>query len=338
MGFSLGIIGLPNVGKSTLFNLLSKAKAEVSNYPFCTIDPNVGVVEVPDERLKKIQEIMKSKKALPTVIEFYDIAGLVKNAHKGEGLGNQFLSHIRKVDAIVHVVRCFKDPNIVHVDGSVDPKRDVEIINTELILADLAVVEKRIANLKLKAKSGDKKILVEIETLEQFKKTLQEGKPDKNFQSELDLLTLKPVLYVANVDEKEEFEGFLPISIKLEIEIAELSPEDAEAFRQESGIKEPGAARLINASYQLLDLITFFTANDKECRAWTVKSGTKVPQAAGKVHSDMEKGFIAADVVSYADLVKCSAYAKAREAGVLRTEGKQYVVADGDLVLVKFNR
>ncbi len=341
MGFSLGIIGLPNVGKSTLFNLLSKAKAEVSNYPFCTIDPNVGVVEVSDERLKKIQEIMKAKKALPTVIEFYDIAGLVKNAHKGEGLGNQFLSHIRKVDAIVHVVRCFKDPNIVHVDGSVEPKRDIEIINTELILADLAVVEKKIANLKpacrqarLKAKSGDKKILVEIEKLEEFKKGLQEGKPDKNFQSDLDLLTLKPMLYVANVDEGEGFEGAVPISIKLEAEIAELTDKD----KQELGLKASGLSKLIKASYELLDLITFFTANDKECRAWTVKAGTKVPQAAGKVHSDMEKGFIAADVVSYADLVKCGAYAKAREAGVLRTEGKQYVVCDGDLVLVKFNR
>jgi len=333
MSFSLGIIGLPNVGKSTLFNILSKAQAEVSNYPFCTIDPNVGVVEVPDERLKKIQEIMRSKKALPTVIEFYDIAGLVKNAHKGEGLGNQFLSHIRKVDAIIHVVRCFKDPNIVHVDGSVDPKRDIEIINTELILADLAIVEKKMQSLKLKAKSGDKKIQAELEGLEKFGQSLQAGKPDQNFQSDLGLLTLKPMLYVANVDEGQPFEGALPISIKLEAEISELPDKD----KQELGLEASGLAKLIKASYQLLDLITFFTANDKECRAWTIKSGTKAPQAAGKIHSDMEKGFIAADVAHYADLAQAGSIQKLKESGRWHTEGKGYVVQDGDLVLVKFN-
>jgi len=359
MGFSLGIVGLPNVGKSTLFNVLSKAKAEVSNYPFCTIKPNVGVVEVPDERLGRVQKIFGSPKAVPTVIEFYDIAGLVKGAHKGEGLGNQFLSHIREVDAIAHVVRCFQSQEIAHVSGEVDPKKDIETVNIELNLADLAQVDKRLEGVRIKAKAGDKRFLKEVEVLQRLREALNAGGParsvkiadnERDFMKDLPLLTFKPVLYIANVDEsgnpKEvedikktaESEGAKAIALctKLESEIAELSPEEAGEYLKEIGLEEAGLRRMIKAGYALLDLVTFFTANEKEARAWTVKKGTKVPQAAGKVHSDMERGFIAAEVVHYNHLVEAGSYAGARERGTLHTEGKNYVVQDGDLILIKF--
>ncbi|MFH1361353.1 MAG: redox-regulated ATPase YchF [bacterium] len=342
MGFTLGIIGLPNVGKSTLFNALSRAKAEVSNYPFCTIKPNVGVVEVPDKRLYQIQKIMGSAKAVPTTIEFYDIAGLVKGAHKGEGLGNQFLSHIREVDAIAHVVRCFSKQDIAHVSGQVDPLADIGIIEAELILADLAVVEKRLGETKVKAKSGDKKLLAQVEELEALKNQLAEGKPAVG--CELPLLTAKPILYVANVDEsgnKEQVElirekagqAVVPICAQLESEIADLSVEEA----KELGYKSTGLDVLIQAGYKLLDLITFFTANNKEARAWTTSKGVKIPAAAGKIHSDMEKGFIAAEVIGAEALIQAGSYSKARELGVLRTEGKSSLVQDGDLIQVRFN-
>lgn len=298
MGFSLGIVGLPNVGKSTLFNVLSRAKADVSNYPFTTINPNIGVVEVPDPRLQQIKQIIGSAKAIPTTIEFYDIAGLVKGAHRGEGLGNKFLAHIREVDAIAQVVRCFPDPNIVHVAGKVDPQFDVEVVNFELEAAGIK----------------------------------------------------KPVMYVANVDEsgnskeieaiKEiaEKQGAKVVSIcaRLEAEIGDLPPEEGKEYLKAIGWQELALPRLIRTGYELLDLITFFTANEKECRAWTVKRGAKTPRAAGKVHSDMEKGFIAAEVIHYADLLECGSQAKAREKGRLHTEGKEYVVQDGDLIFVKF--
>jgi GTP-binding protein YchF len=355
MGFSLGIIGLPNVGKSTLFNVLSKAKAEVSNYPFCTIKPNVGVVEVPDERLGKVQKIIGSPKAIPTVIEFYDIAGLVKGAHKGEGLGNQFLSHIREVAAIAHVIRCFASQEIAHVSGKIDPKGDIEVINAELNLADLALVEKRLEELKIKSKAGNKNIIKGIEVIERIKEALEKGEParsvkiadnEKEYVNDLPLLTFKPVLYVANVDESgnpkevgeiKKFGETVTISSKLEAEITELSPEDAKAYLKEIGMEEAGLRRLIRSGYELLDLITFFTGNEKECRAWTVKKGTKVPQAAGKIHSDMKRGFIAAEAIHYNDLISAGSYAKAREKGLLHTEGKNYMVQDGDLIQIKFN-
>jgi GTP-binding protein YchF len=359
MGFSLGIIGLPNVGKSTLFNSLSRAKAEVSNYPFCTINPNVGVVEVPDERLPLVQKFAKSPKAIPTVIEFYDIAGLVKDAHKGEGLGNKFLANIREVDAIAHVVRCFTSESIAHVAGAVDPQKDIETINLELCLADLTLLERRLEGVKAKAKAGEKKFLKEAEVLERLRQALDAGKPargvkiadnERGFVKDLPLLTFKPVLYVANVDESgnkqqvavikkiaaAEGSGVVALCAKLEAEIAELSAEDAVAYLKEFGLAEAGLTRLIRSGYELLGLITFFTANEKEARAWTVKKGARVPAAAGKVHSDMEKGFIAAEVMHFKDLTGCSSHVKAREKGLLHTEGKSYVVQDGDLILVRF--
>lgn len=360
MGFSLGIVGLPNVGKSTLFNVLSKAKAEVSNYPFCTIKPNVGVVEVPDDRLYQVQKIIGSPKAIPTVIEFYDIAGLVKGAHKGEGLGNQFLSHIREVDAIAHVVRCFQSQEIAHVAGEIDPQKDIETVNIELNLADLAQVDKRLEGARIKAKAGEKKFVQEAEVLQRLREALDAGRPARSvkladnemeFVKDLPLLTFKPVLYVANVDEsgnhdklevvqkmaKSEGAGVVSLCSKLEAEITELSAEEAKEYLKEIGLEEAGLARLIRLGYELLGLVTFFTANEKEARAWTVKNGTRAPQAAGKVHSDMEKGFIAAEVVHYSDLVSAGAYSKAREKGILHAEGKNYVVQDGDLVLVRFS-
>lgn len=361
MGFSLGIVGLPNVGKSTLFNVVSKAKAEVSNYPFCTINPNVGVVEVPDDRLYQVEKIIGSPKAIPTIIEFYDIAGLVKGAHKGEGLGNQFLSHIREVDAIAHVVRCFKSEEIAHVTGEVDPKRDIELVNAELILADLSTIDKKFEECRSAVKSGDKNILKYLHLLEKIKSTLDQGKParvllpsmaseDFALLHDLPLLTFKPVLYAANVDESgnreqveviktiahEEKAKVVPICAKLEAEITEFSPEEGKEYLRAVGLEEFALQRLIRAGHELLDLITFFTANEKECRAWTVKRGTKVPPAAGKIHSDMEKGFISAEVVHYKDLIECGSHQKAREKGVLHTEGKEYVVQDGDLILVRF--
>lgn len=349
MGFSLGIVGLPNVGKSTLFNALSRAKAEVSNYPFCTIDPNVGVVEVPDERLYMVQKIIGAPKAIPTVIEFTDIAGLVKGAHKGEGLGNQFLSHIREVDAIAHVVRCFKSEGTVHVEGEVDPARDIEIITLELILADLAVVEKKLSEVKAKAKAGGEKLLKEVDDLQKLREALARGIPARKagIATELSLLTSKPVLYVANIDEsgnkdelaviqkiaEDEKAKVVPICAKIEAEILELSPEEA----KELGYEEAALPQLIRAGYELLNLITFFTANNKESRAWTAEKGTPAPKAVGKIHSDMEKGFIAADVIHYDDLVAAGAYNKVKEKGMLHTEGKNYLIQDGDLILVKFN-
>lgn len=360
MALSIGIVGLPNVGKSSLFNALSRAKANVSNYPFCTIDPNVGVVEVPDERLQELTKIFISKKTVPTFIEFYDIAGLVKGASEGEGLGNKFLANIREVDAIAHVVRCFENPDIVHVSGSVDPIRDIEIINLELTLADLAQIDKKFNFVKSRAKTGDKTLIKELEILQKLKDALEKGIParkaglsddEKLAIKDLSLLTIKPVLYVANVDESGNVENValiakiahqddskvITISSKLEAEIAELSEEDAKTFLVEMGLNESALNKLIHSGYELLNLITFFTAGEKESRAWTITKGSKAPQAAGKIHSDMERGFIAAEVVHYPDMLECKSFAVAREKGLIHTEGKSYIVQDGDIVVIRFN-
>ena len=362
----LGIVGLPNVGKSTLFNSLTKGAADAANYPFCTIDPNVGIVPVPDERLQRLAALYASRKVTPAVIEFVDIAGLVKGASKGEGLGNQFLSHIREVDAIVHVVRCFDDPNVVHVDGSVDPVRDIETISFELIFADLDVLDKRIGRTG-KLAVNDKAARQELETLQALKALLEEGKPakayvprdedDEKFVRSLTLLTAKPVIYAANVSEDDladegagnpyveavrayaEKEGarVFVISAKVEAELAEFDDEEREAFLKEMGLSRSGLDKLISASYETLGLISYLTAGEKETRAWTITKGTKAPQAAGKIHSDFERGFIRAEIVDYEDLLRLGSLNAAREKGLVRLEGKDYVMQDGDVVLFRFN-
>lgn len=362
----LGIIGLPNVGKSTLFNSLTKAGAESANYPFCTIDPNVGIVAVPDERIKLLGELYHTKKVTPAAIEFVDIAGLVKGASKGEGLGNQFLANIREVDAIVHVVRCFEDDNIVHVDGSIDPLRDIETINLELIFSDLEILERRIAKVSKGAKN-DKAQAKELALAERIKAHLEDGKLAKSFVAEDDeealwrngynLLTDKPVIFAANVAEdeladdgasnvgvaavreyasNEHFEVFA-ICAQIEQEIAELGDDEKQMFLEDLGLKESGLDKLISASYRLLGLISFLTAGEDECRAWTIKLGTKAPQAAGKIHTDFERGFIRAEVVNYKDLLDNGSLAAAREKGLVGLEGKEYVVKDGDVILFRFN-
>ena len=362
----LGIVGLPNVGKSTLFNSLTKAGAESANYPFCTIDPNVGIVPVPDERLKVLADLYQSEKITPAVIEFVDIAGLVKGASKGEGLGNQFLSHIREVDAIVHVVRCFEDANIIHVDGSVDPLRDIETINLELIFSDLEILERRIARVAKGAKN-DKAQAKELDMLMRLKAHLEEGKLAKTFTADdeeeqsllagYNLLTAKPVIYAANVKDtdiandgadnehvakvrefaKQENSEVFVICAQIEQEIAELDDDEKKMFLEELGLAESGLEKLIKASYRLLGLMSYLTAGPKETRAWTIKIGTKAPQAAGKIHSDFERGFIRAEVVSYDQLVECGSFNAAKEKGLVRSEGKDYVIQDGDVVLFRFN-
>ena len=364
MGLQCVIVGLPNVGKSTLFNAISSAKAQAANFPFCTIDPNIGVVTVPDERLDRLSEIVKPQRVLPTTIEFVDIAGLVKGAHKGEGLGNQFLGNIRSVDAIIHVLRCFEDSNIIHVDGSVNPVRDKEIIDTELQLKDLESVDKKLDKQKKLAKSNDKEVLRSIDVLEIYKRHLEEGKSarnapvedeDKKYVEDLQLLTAKPVIYACNVDEASVVTGnsfveavrnavavenaeVVIISAAIESDIASLeSAEDRAVFLADLGLKESGLNRLIQAAYKLLKLQTYFTAGEKEVRAWTIYEGTKAPQAAGVIHSDFERGFIRAQVISYSDYTTYKSESAARDAGRLRSEGKEYIVQDGDVIHFMFN-
>ena len=362
----LGIVGLPNVGKSTLFNSLTKAGAESANYPFCTIDPNVGVVTVPDERLKLLGDFYHSKKVTPAVIEFVDIAGLVKGASKGEGLGNQFLANIREVDAIVHVVRCFEDPNVIHVDGSIDPIRDIETINLELVFSDLEILERRIAKVTKTARM-DKEAAKELDFLQKIKAHLEDGKlaitmeleteDEEAWMGTYNLLTWKPVIYAANVAEDEladdgasnphvkavkdyavqqNSEVFM-ICAGIEEEISELDDDERKMFLEDLGLTESGLEKLVRASYRLLGLMSFLTSGEDETRAWTIKIGTKAPQAAGKIHTDFERGFIKAEVVNYQDLLDCGSYAGAREKGLVRMEGKEYVVQDGDVILFRFN-
>ena len=362
----LGIVGLPNVGKSTLFNSLTKAGAESANYPFCTIDPNVGVVPVPDERLKLLGDLYHSAKITPAVIEFVDIAGLVKGASKGEGLGNQFLANISEVDAIVHVVRCFEDSNVIHVDGSVDPIRDIETINLELIFSDLEILERRIAKTARGARN-DKKLAKELDLLQALKAHLEDGKLAITYKTEdeeelawlaeYNLLTAKPVIFAANVGEedladdgasnehvarvreyaKETNSEVFVICAQIEEEISELEDDEKQMFLEDLGLKESGLEKLIKASYSLLGLLSYLTAGETETRAWTIRRGTKAPQAAGKIHSDFERGFIRAEVVNYQDLLDCGAYSAAKEKGLVRLEGKDYVVQDGDVILFRFN-
>ena len=361
----LGIVGLPNVGKSTLFNALTKAGAESANYPFCTIDSNIGIAFVPDPRLKVLEEFYNAQKVTPATVEFVDIAGLVKGASKGEGLGNQFLASIREVDAIVHVVRCFEDDNVVHVDGSVDPIRDIETINLELIFSDIEILERRIAKTARGARN-DKTLAEELKLLEKIKAHLEEGKlaktldlseEEKELSNEFNLLTDKPVIYAANVSEDdladdgasnafvqrvreyaagEDSEVFV-VSAKMEAELSELDEEEKQLFLEDMGLSESCLDKLIKASYSILGLTSFLTAGEKEVRAWTITKGTKAPQAAGKIHTDFEKGFIKAEVVSYDDLISLGSYAAAREKGLVRMEGKEYVVQENDIIVFRFN-
>ena len=363
----LGIVGLPNVGKSTLFNSLTKAGALSANYPFATIDPNIGIVSVPDERIVKLGELYHTKKVTPATIEFVDIAGLVKGASKGEGLGNQFLANIREVDAIVHVVRCFEDTNIIHVDGNIDPARDIETINLELIFSDIEILDRRIAKISKQARM-DKTLAKELELVESIKAHLEAGKMARSFEVPDDddaqlwfkgynLLTAKPTIYAANVAEddladdgasnphvakvremaKEEGAEVFVICAQIEQEISELDEDERKMFLEDLGLKESGLEKLIKASYSLLGLISYLTAGETETRAWTIKKGTKAPQAAGKIHSDFERGFIRAEVVNYQDLLDCGSYSAAKEKGLVGLEGKDYVVKDGDVVLFRFN-
>ncbi|WKZ33663.1 MAG: redox-regulated ATPase YchF [Thermodesulfobacteriota bacterium] len=362
MGFNCGIVGLPNVGKSTIFNAMTAAGAEASNYPFCTINPNIGMVPLRDERIYRIADLVKPERTLPTAVEFVDIAGIVRGASKGEGLGNQFLGNIRSVDMVAHVVRCFEDEQVVHVDGKVDPNGDIETINTELILADMDSVERRLERASKLAKSGDKAVTEALPIYQELKKAFDAGKPARSVLTretaqlvkDLNLLTAKPVVYVANVGEDDlsgasraaarvrevaeaEGAGFVIICGKIESEIAELSEEERAGFLSGLGLSESGLDRLAAAAYRLLGLITFFTAGKKEVRAWTVEEGSKAPAAAGVIHSDFERGFIKAEVIAYEDFIKYGSEAACREKGVLRIEGKEYVVKDGDLMHFRFN-
>ena len=360
----IGIVGLPNVGKSTMFNAITNAGAECANYPFCTIEPNVGVVAVPDERLKVLTDMYKAQKTTPAIVEFVDIAGLVKGASKGEGLGNKFLSHIREVDAICEVVRCFEDPNVVHVEGSIDPARDIDTINLELILADMETLEKRIDRTKKMAKA-DKKYMQELDVLEKINQALTDGKParsvvlsdeEKDLIKETMLLTAKPILYIANVSEEQlsdaendekvkkvkeiakgENAEVIPLCVKIEEELTVLDEQDKKEMLHELGLEESGLDKVIKASYKLLGLMSFLTAGEPEVRAWTIKIGTKAPEAAGKIHTDIQRGFIRAEVVSYDDLVKEGSMNNVKEKGLLRLEGKDYIMQEGDIVLFRFN-